>query len=1409
MRYILVIALFITQIILSPMAYPGQEEKVVFIISQLQSKVMAEAMAKFWQEHSQLKKEVNIAVYSFSHYPSYTKGVKDEITPPDLSDADYVFIEDPKAIGLFKEDIDKAMSKGAKIIGIGQTGKMALSFQGPGYYTVDINIHPWISKYQQYSGFENKKRLIVYLLSKFCNISGIEPEPPAETLAAGMYHPDAPGLFTSLEEYLTWYKKSGRFKKGQPIVGVIPYMTYMISTGQTAIEEEIIKELERNNLNVISPVGCSDGSMDSMERLQKYLLKNGKPQVDVLVVLGLTHPPRDIDQALEIFQKLNIPLIKGVILYGELKKWRESTQGISVSDSVSRVLYPELSGLIEPIVVGGTKIYIDKKTGIKITEMTPEEERVKKLVSRVKSWCKLRRLPNNQKKVAIIYYNHGAAKDDIGCSQLDIFRSLQNVIDAMKETGYHLGEEVSLSKEELKDMLLRQGRNIGTPEPGELKKLIAPSKITLIPVEKYKKWFKELPEHFQNRVEETWGDVDKTTLMTWRDKETRVKYIVIPGVIYGNIFLGPQPARGGFDESEAIYHSLTLPPHHQYVAFYLWLKHEFKADSVIHFGTHGTLEWLPGKSLGLSKNCCPDVLIQDIPDIYPYILDNIGEGIQAKRRGAAVIIDHMYNAINTAGLYKEYAELNELFHQYTLTKAQSPLAAAEYKKEILKLATKLDIGHDLGIDLDKIEFEDIMEELHDYLHELKAHNIPYGLHVFGASPVGEALLGMVRTMISVETDIPPIQEIVSRIVKLDYEKIKKHPGRYSKDVDRIDAFCQELFKKVIVEKVRLEEIGKEVFGKDYVNTSNGNKQLLIKALKMSLKHARNLGRCDEEIKNTLRALNGEYIMPGPGGDPIRTPDAIPTGRNFFSFDPTKMPSRAVYKVGKKLAEDLIKEHLEKNGRYPHKIGLTLTAFQACLHHGVTESQVLALLGTRPVWDERGKIIGVELIPEEELKRPRIDVFLNPSGLHRDLFPMWLEMIDGAVQLAISAEKEKYENFAKLHTLEIKEALKAKGYSEEEAEISSRFRIFGPPPEGYGTGVDKAVYASGTWEKEDKIAELFLMRRQFAYGKNAWGKSDKEALKETLKGMDLIVSAITSNAIQLLGRSGDDRVQYDGGLALAVRYVSGKTPKMYINDLRDPSNAKTVSFAKFAGLEMRACYLNPKWIEEMKKYDYSGARRMREWVMNLWGWQVVTPDEITKKMWEQAYEVYVKDKHDLKLKEFFNEHSPHAYQELIAHILEAERKGYQKFDKAMLQDLVKEYVESIAEFGLPCSDMTCGNIKLNEFAAKILVPLSVDVKTVHKFQEQVKRAMELPIKTPDWVKDAQEKEKEAGAGTAPGKVKDEAGSKKLEDVKGYEMKEKKDETATDLPTSGVSLVAILIVLGIVAVIGRGLWKGMRR
>ena len=460
----------------------------------------------------------------------------------------------------------------------------------------------------------------------------------------------------------------------------------------------------------------------------------------------------------------------------------------------------------------------------------------------------------------------------MGASYLNVFSSLEGILSRLRREGYSI-KGTPPSENEIKRLVLRSGRNIGSWAPGELEELVATGKVIQLPVGEYLKWLEKLPDDYREKVASQWGKPGESEMMT-RDQK-----MIIPCVQLGNIILLPQPTRGWGDDPMKLYHSPLVWPHHQYTAVYLWLKKKFHADAVIHLGRHGTHEWLPGKEAGLSPSCPPEVLIQDLPNIYPYIVDGIGEGLQAKRRGRGVIIDHLTPVFKKSGIHEEYRKLAGLIEDYHVALNRDKNVAQEKLKRAHELIRKLGIDKDLG--LEEIDQEG-MEEIEHYLVQIGQTMVPYGLHSFGKSPSGDAL-----------------NELVAAI--------------HSKN-----------------DKIGLDTI-KE-----------------------------NVARCGPmEMDRLIHALEGRYVPAGQGNDPIRTPEAIPTGRNFYGFDPKKIPSKEAYVLGEKTANQMIEKYLEEKGEYPDKIGIILWACETVRNEGINEATILHLMGMKPVWDKNDRVVGVD------------------------------------------------------------------------------------------------------------------------------------------------------------------------------------------------------------------------------------------------------------------------------------------------------------------------------------------------------------------------------------------------------------------------------------------------------------------
>jgi cobaltochelatase CobN len=552
-----------------------------------------------------------------------------------------------------------------------------------------------------------------------------------------------------------------------------------------------------------------------------------------------------------------------------------------------------------------------------------------------------------------------------------------------------------------------------------------------------------------------------------------------------------------------------------------------------------------------------------------------------------------------------------------------------------------------------------------------------------------------------------------------------------------------------------------------------------------------------EMDNLIRGLKGEYIEPGEGNDPLRNLAAIPTGRNFYGFSPARVPSKAAWEIGRRAAIQIIEEKMKKENRYPEKVGVVLWATETIRNEGVNEATILYLMGIKPVWDKTERVKDVEVIPGKELGRPRIDVLINPSGLYRDMFPERLIYLDKAVQLAMA--QNDIENLLSKNSSAIKTSLINKGVSEEDAEFRSRFRIFTEKPGSYGNGVEEMVGASGMWDADEDVSNVYLNRAQFAIGQGKWALPLKDAFTENLRGVDIAVHSRSTNVIGIIDT--DDFFMYLGGMSLAVKNIKGTAPDTMVTMHRKKDEIMVENVSKTIGMEMRTRYLNPQWIEGMKKDDYAGARQMADFANNLWGWQVTVWDAVDTDKWEQVYEVYVEDKYGLDLKEFFDKASPWAYQSMTARMLEAVRKDYWKPDEKIKSKLAVEYAVNVVEKGVACCDHTCNNPMLNQMVVNIIslsgvlspemvekFKLAIEKAADKKMDDQVKERAEL-LKAIDNGPDGKNQDSSKESGKKEDEAERPADKKDTKNVEGYKMEDvnSKDES-TELTSSGMQWAA---------------------
>jgi len=1072
-------------------------------------------------------------------------------------------------------------------------------------------------EYWAHGGQENIRRFQLYIL----NSIGMELK-HGEDLSVvkwpnqWIYHPDAPvAMFKTWNEYINWYQNHGNYQANAPWVGIVTHDSFF-KDGDHEMHTALLRSLESKGLNVILTFANAQGRINIID----LYFKNGNAtRIDALIASVGFNYVRGVTRGVKLFQDLNVPVFAPVYS-SNLEEWWNDSRGL-VRELHWQIAMPELDGRIEPILMGGRKFSeIDYETGILVGRLTPLPDRIERITERVKNWVLLRRMNNVDKKIALLYYNIGGGKDGVSAAYLDVVASIESILKALKEDGYNI--PVNYSAEDIVNLMLTAGNNVGSWAPGELEKVVQAGAIT-IPISDYLVWFATLPSELQKEVLAKWGPAPGN-VMIYEDQ------IVIPGIMLGNVFLGPQPMRGWGEDPEKIRHSATLPPHHQYIAFYMWMQNKFNA--VIHLGTHGTLEWLPGRSVGLGGDDWPDVLLGNLPNIYPYVVENPGEGIQAKRRSYAVLIGHMIPPMIPSKLYDELANLNDLISSYHTS--LDPRRKEVLKKQIIDLILTLRIHTDLNLDLENTPFQDIVHEVHHYLDDLAKEMMPYGLHIFGSGIPLELL-----------------NQMIESIVSFDPEK-------------RDNTEFREMLEKNLSENY--------------------------------------------EIQNLLAALRGEFISPGPSGGPIRKPDVLPTGRNFYSFDPRTAPDSAAWELGKRMADDLINSFHQEKKYYPDTVGVVLWSGETMRTNGQSIATILRLMGLEPIWRLR-RLTGFKITPLEELGRPRIDVTVSISGLFRDTFSYTIDMLDDAFRLVASLDEK--DNHIRKNYLEDRGKFLKQGLSSKDAENRAIARIFGPAPGTYGTGVSELTTTTTGWKNQPDLVETYLNQMSYFYGRNLFGVSGMESFKNQLTRIDATVQ-VRDGLFGILDNC--DVVQFLGGLTMAAQSLSNKEVNIYIANSRT-LNVRIQSLSTFLNTELRTRVFNPKWAEGLLKNRFSGAKHINKHVENLFIWNAVSPESVKDWKWDTVAKHFV---FNSQMRNQLIQANPHALKSIAAWALEAARRGMWNADRATLTALSDTYIQANIEYGVTCCHHTCANMAFSQFVA---MSSSLSLNQLQQFADTIFKA----------------------------------------------------------------------------------------
>ena len=1098
-------------------------------------------------------------------------------------------------------------------------------------------------------GLANQLGLLKQALSA-AGVAGLTVPDPQPSLEAGYYYPDgdAGRVFATWEAFDDWRRGAGTRRPGATRVAVGFYKSNYYA-GDTALLDAVIAEIERQGAEAIPVFGYPAGL--AFEALLLDADGHARADVALAFVFRFAGP-----EAADSLQKVNIPVISLVSLYGRSEaEWRASPEGLSMFEGTFQVAVPELPGLVAPTVVGSQERVEDPDTGLTIVSREPIASRVTMVVRRALRYAALRAIPNADKRVAVLFYNYPPGKAGIGASYLNVAESLANILDRLKREGYDLGgDDLDMSADAVLQEITTKARNVGGYAPGELKAMLAHESVVRVSLADYRRWLDQYAPELRAKVLADWGEPEATTLMASDGS------LIIPAVRFGKIVLLPQPARGWGEDAETLYHADDLAPHHQYVATYAWLRAGkddgggFGADAVIHLGTHGTLEWLDGKAIGLSAEDAPDALIADLPDLYVYNVDVVGEGLVARRRGMATLVDHMVPSFSTSELLPELAVLSESINDYLNNISKNELLADAYAVQIRERAADLGMAKDLGVDFgtDGALDHDVLHAIEEYMVELRGAHIPYGLHAFGRTPDATMRASTVEAIVSVDRSLLPNDVAIM-----------------AADMER-----------------RIVESG------------------------------------PRELDSLMRALDGGHVPVGGGGEPIRNPDAYPTGKNFYGINPAKVPKPAAWELGVALADQMLAAHVEEHGRYPEKVSFVIWGDETMRHEGVLESQIFHLLGTRPVWDARGNVVGVDVIPASQLDRPRVDIVIASAA--EGMFNNVTRLMDEAVQRVKVLDEA--ENFVRRHYLATKAALVDLGYSEDDADRRAGVRIFDEPPGIFNLNTSGIVAASGTWDSDQGMADEYLSKMGHGYGNGFWGEPMEDVFRLALSGTEKVVH---SSSTMLYGAlDNDDFYMYLGGLATAIRSIDGESPELVVTNTRDPGNPEMTSIDKFLGTEFRTRYVNPTWIAGMQREGYAGAGEMQAFVEYLWGWDATVPETVDDAMWQESFEVYVEDKHDLDLKAFFDANSPFAYQDMTARMVETIRKHYWNADDATTERLLREYVGSVATYGVGCAGHTCGNPRLLQYVLDRGTVMNIPGPLLDTFRTAMEEAIGTDIET---------------------------------------------------------------------------------
>lgn len=1210
--------------------------------------------------------------------------------------------------------------------------------------------------------------------------------------------------FNSIREYNAFLAKNGLYKEGAPAI---------LLTGFMGAAPDMEKAFEKKGFMVYR-----------INQLQSFIAGHHADSIQANAVVNMAHG-RLGDYFVEFLKQKNIPLFSPLNINRLTTDWENDKQGMNGGFMSQSIVTPEIDGAIRPYVVFGQRI---NKEGLQEVYGIPD--RMESFVESVQGYVNLKNKKNSNKRIAIFYFK-GPGQNALTASGMEVVPSLYNLLVRLKNEGYNVGK-LPANPQELAKMIQAQGAVFGTYAEGAYTQFLQSGHPALVTAQQFAGWTqKALSKKMIKEMNQLYGSFPGKYMATDDGK------LAVARLQFGNVALLPQVMAGVGGDSFKIVHGTDQAPPYTYVASYLWARYGFSADALIHFGTHGSLEYTPRKQVALGSNDWSDRLIGVVPHLYIYTIGNVGEAMIAKRRTYAQTQSYLTPPFKESELRQTYKQLSDAIQSY------EKKASAEQSLKVKALTVKMGIARELGLDAKQMNkpysadeiarVENFAEELSNEkitgklytlgvpydnddvrtsVYAMATDPIAYGMlavdklkgraqegvekhkqlfdrlylskarntvtQLLGSASVSDeyicryvgitpAELQMARKVEAMQAAPDPIQMMMqmadqmggakeAKPKRVDHRTVSELRAAKVSHKKKIPQMSREAFEKMEqtgrfpdkmmeaikkgqkwyqedLKKAKMAKAGK---GKASQKSSKDKGMMMSKAPKYTrqqihlaqaittVEHAlQNVGKYSEalrqsplnEMSSLMNALNGGFTAPSPGGDLIVYPNTLPTGRNLFSINVENTPSEDAWEKAKELCDNTIKMYCERHkGEYPRKVSYTLWSSEFIETEGATIAQILYMLGVEPVRDAFGRVTDLRLIPSKQLGRPRIDVVVQTSGQLRDLAASRLFLINKAIEMAANAKGDKYDNLVKAGVTESERVLVEKGMSPKEAREVSMYRVFGGVNGNYGTGIQEMVTAGDRWDKESQIAEVYMNNMGAYYGdEKNWETVRKAAFEAALTRTDVVVQPRQSNTWGAL--SLDHVYEFMGGMNLAVRNVTGKDPDAYLADYRNHSNMRMQEVKEAIGIEGRTTIFNPAYIKEKMKGGASSASTFAEIVTNTYGWNVMKPKAIDKEMWDEIYNVYVKDKYNLGTKEFFDKQNPAALMEMTAVMMESARKGMWKATPQQLKDIAKLHTETVNKYKPSCSGFVCDNAKLRNYIAS-----KTDAASAKEYQQNVEQ-----------------------------------------------------------------------------------------